>query len=318
MPPILVSRIKMGLHPVVIVCAILLLILPLCQAQSQGQNFIQYQVQINADSSATWTITVVSDINATVDTFDGFQQRIATLVSASADSTGRGMAIDPTSPQLENTIETQHKISKYSFIWENFSIVQDGKITFGDVFQVTNLFSQLLYGDGNLQFTYSSTYTAKSVVPSPDRMDNNQTLEWYRTQDFINGKPHIVLASISSNVSSGSNLPLPFLVAIVLAVVIAISLIVFYVVRQRKVKGKVVTPISAPSTMTGIESDEDKILKLIQSSGGSLNQSIIAEKCRFSKAKTSQLLSALEKKGVVRRYKSGRDKIVTFDDSHRQ
>jgi uncharacterized membrane protein len=39
---------------------------------------------------------------------------------------------------------------------------------------------------------------------------------------------------------------------------------------------------------------------------------MIAEQCRFSKAKTSQLVAALEQKGVVRRYKKGRDKIVTL------
>ena len=50
--------------------------------------------------------------------------------------------------------------------------------------------------------------------------------------------------------------------------------------------------------------------------GGSVNQSIIAERCQFSKAKTSQLLSALEQKGVVIRHKKGRDKIVILAQQH--
>ena len=61
-------------------------------------------------------------------------------------------------------------------------------------------------------------------------------------------------------------------------------------------------------------SEEDKVLKLLKSFGGSMRQSEITEQSRFSKAKTSQLLAALEKKGSITRYKSGRDKIVTLKE----
>jgi uncharacterized membrane protein len=63
-----------------------------------------------------------------------------------------------------------------------------------------------------------------------------------------------------------------------------------------------------------VETEEDKILKSLRLHGGSQFQSAITESCRFSKAKTSQLLSALEKKGLVTRYKKGRDKIVTLTE----
>ena len=45
-----------------------------------------------------------------------------------------------------------------------------------------------------------------------------------------------------------------------------------------------------------------------------MRQSAIAEQCRFSKAKTSQLLAVLEQKKVITRYKKGRDKIVTLNE----
>jgi uncharacterized membrane protein len=61
-----------------------------------------------------------------------------------------------------------------------------------------------------------------------------------------------------------------------------------------------------------MESDEEKAVKLIKSSGGSLRQSAITDQLGFSKAKTSQLLTVLEQKGVIRRYKRGRDKIVVL------
>jgi uncharacterized membrane protein len=61
-----------------------------------------------------------------------------------------------------------------------------------------------------------------------------------------------------------------------------------------------------------IENDEDKIIRLLKSAGGSLYQSAIAEQSRFSRVKTSNLLASLENKGIIKRYKKGRDKIVTL------
>ena len=63
-----------------------------------------------------------------------------------------------------------------------------------------------------------------------------------------------------------------------------------------------------------LETEEGKILKLLKSSGGSMRQSAIVDQCRFSKAKTSQLLAVLEKNGNITRYKKGRDKIVNLTE----
>jgi uncharacterized membrane protein len=45
-----------------------------------------------------------------------------------------------------------------------------------------------------------------------------------------------------------------------------------------------------------------------------MRQSDIKDNFRFSKAKTSQLLAALEKRGAITRYKNGRDKIVNLNE----
>ena len=86
----------------------------------------------------------------------------------------------------------------------------------------------------------------------------------------------------------------------------------FYRFKQRKVSKSAAIVISAESSEA--ETEESKILKLLKSSGGGMRQSAIVEQCRFSKAKTSQLLGGLEKKGSVTRYKKGRDKIVNLTE----
>lgn len=288
--------------------AVLLLLSAVNKAHCQ--DYIQYQIQVNNDNSATWTVTQVSDINATIDTWEGFQQKIFTLVDAAINATNREMTIEPESIQMETVIswETQSKTTEYRFKWLNFSTTDTDKIAFGDVFQVSEFFSQL-YGDGALQITYPSNYTVMSVSPTPNKQDTDlQTLDWYRTQDFMNGKPSITLTLKSQNGNEVS-WPQSTLLVVVSAIAIAAFLIGFYLVRRTKQKTKVV-----PAAVTFTESDEEKIIKIIRQSGGILNQTAIAEQCRFSKAKTSQLLTTLEQKGVIKRFKKGRDKIVMLTE----
>jgi uncharacterized membrane protein len=130
----------------------------------------------------------------------------------------------------------------------------------------------------------------------------------------MNGKPSITL-NLKSQDGSEVGWPQSALIVAVLAIAVAASLVGvgFYMVRRNKQKTKkgIMAPV-AGTTLT--ESDEEKILKIIRNAGGILNQTAIAEQCRFSKAKTSQLLATLEQKGVIKRFKKGRDKIVTLTE----
>ncbi len=300
------------------VFAVLFLLASLYRAQAQ--TYIQYKVQVNIDGSASWTITHISDINGTVDTWEGFEQRVASLIDAAANQTQREMSLDPNSLSLSTNISTnQSKTVEYLFTWQNFSITQNGQITFGDVFLVNGFFNQL-YGDGGLKIRYPATYAVKSVSPVPDEKDySNQTLEWLGTQFFVNEKPSIALAissvtpSPSPDQATNRNDWQPYaLISLVSALAVAVSLAGFYVARRRKRKNNELTEAIKLADMPAIESEEQKIVKIIQFNGGSAFQSSITGQSKFSKAKTSQLLTALERKGVVRRYKKGRDKIVTL------
>jgi len=293
--------------------AVLLLVVAVNEAYCQ--DYVQYQIYVNNDNSATFIITQVSDINATIDTWEGFQQKIFNIVDAAINAANREMDIEPESIQMETVIswETQAKTTEYRFKWLNFSTTEDGKIAFGDVFQISDFFSQL-YGNGALQITYPSNYTVMSVSPMPNNQDSDlQGLEWYRTQDFMTGRSSITL-SLKSQSDNEVGWSQSILITAVSAIVIVVSLLGFYLVRRNKQKAKDV-PTAATFAGTALdESNEEKILKILQSSGGALNQTAIAEQCRFSKAKTSQLLAELELKGVIKRFKKGRDKIVTLSE----
>ena len=286
-----------------------LLVLPIYEAQ--GQDYVEYIVRINDDGSAAWRIVHVSDINAPVDSWTGFQQRILDLVDSAASISQREMSLDFDSMQIDTVITGESKTTEYMFSWLNFSIIQNQLITFGDVFRVENFFGQL-YGDASLKITYPPNFAVKSVSPEPNERDNQtQTLVWFRTQDFVSGKPSIVLTS-GNPAENGTGGEWLYVALGVVTVAVGVAIAGFYAVRRRKSNAKAATTASLTTTSL-VETDEDKIIKIIKSSGGTVRQSVITEQTRFSKAKTSQLLTALEQKGVVTRHKKGRDKIVTLN-----
>ena len=291
------------------ICTLLLLLLPLNAAQ--GQNYFEYKVQIKSDGSAAWMITQFSSANATVETWDVFQQRVFDLVDSATSVTHREMTVDENSLQINTTVYSESKTTEYTFTWQNFSIIQGSKLSFGDVFQVNNFFDQL-YGDAALQLSYPTDYSVKSVSPIPyERQDSADTLKWSRTQNLVTNSVSVVLISNSQE----GNVSINFLQqygAVFATSVIGVSLFLlgFYAFKHRKTNATS-TILSDKSPLL---SEEDKIMKLLKSSGGSMRQSKITEQCRFSKAKTSQLLAVLEKKGSITRYKNGRDKIVTLNN----
>src|SRR3990172_6734299 len=134
------------------VCALLVLLL--APSKVLALDYIDYSVHINPDNSAAWTTTKVTDLNASIDV-EGFQVKIETLIANAAASTQREMSLDVDSLQVSDEIswETQSRTTVYMFTWLNFSMTQDGKLVFGDVFETAGFFSQL-YGDGALQITY--------------------------------------------------------------------------------------------------------------------------------------------------------------------
>ena len=275
----------------------------------QCQDYYTYIVQLRSDNSAVWTITQFTDVNASTTSWASYQQKIYGLVNTTATVTHRPMAVDGNSLEINTTLSSESKITEYTFVWLNFSAYQADQMVFGDVFSVNNFFGQL-FGDASIQLTYPQEYTPKSVDPQPyQRMDDQNMMKWARTQDLSSGNVQVVLAP-SGQSSGGSNLTQSSFIGVaVVGVVVPAGLAGFFVFRKRRNSSRLTMQTAASSAL---ESDEDKILKLVKASGGSMRQTEIAEQLGYSKAKTSQLLTALEAGGVLARYKKGRDKIVTI------
>ncbi|NLF88711.1 MarR family transcriptional regulator [Candidatus Bathyarchaeota archaeon] len=276
---------------------------------AQGQEYYAYTVHIRSDGSAFWKITQFSDLNATITGWDSYQQKINGLVDMASRVTNRAMSIDDGSIEISTTMSVESKITEYSFVWLNFSIASGKELISGDVFQVEGFFSQL-FGDASFELTYPEDYTPQSVNPPPyQRQDASNSLKWARTQDLAD--LHIVLALTQYSDGELGTLPISFIGLAIVLIAVPIGVGGFLLIKRKR-RNSSNTPISEVGVPSAIESDEDRILKLLKASGGVMRQTEITEKLGFSKAKTSQLLTALESRGALARYKKGRDKIVTF------
>jgi len=301
-------KILMKIHILIIMVSLTLLLIPYRTVYGEGQ--IEYTIQIDSEGSATWIIVQVVDINASLDTWEEFHNRVASLVEAAKNKTGREMTAEVES--MSFTPSGSYVVVEYKFNWKNFGKTENTKIIIGDVFQAENFFLQL-YGDGEVYITYPSEYIIETVSPPPyERDDTHQTLRWLGTNDFTNGLPSIILKEKSVTPGFWETLQQNAVIIVSLVLIAAGTPVGFYVFKRHKKREKETVKTPELPRLPGIESAEERIVKVLKSSGGTLYQSAIADQCKFSKAKTSQLLATLEGKGIVSRYKKGRDKIVVF------
>lgn len=276
-----------------------------------GEYTVEYTVQISIDGSAAWLIRQTgTGIQSSLDTLMEFRDRAVSLVEAAKNRTQRTMATDENEFSLAYKSSGSYVTIEYRFSWQNFSKIENKSIIVGDVFQVKNFFEQL-YGDGQLHMTYPSGYVVQKASPPPyERNDSLHTLSWLGTKDFVEGSSAIILEKQSLTLGLLETIEQNAIIVASLIALITGSSVSFYEFRRRKKREAKKAETPAHPIFPQIEGDEDKIVKLLKSSSNGLYQSAITEYFGFSKAKTSQLLTALENKGVVKRQKRGRERIV--------
>jgi len=289
---------------------LLILIFIECKTVS-GEYQVEYNIQIQKDGTATWTITQTgTSIQASpITLYNTFNGKVTLIMEKAENKTGRAMEI--ANPKIDINVLGSYTVVKYQFDWINFSKTENTKIIVGDIFEVENFFQNLL-GEGTVCITYPPQYKVESVSPPPHQQNESlQMLEWYGTKDFKIGEPSIILKEKTASESADIIKQNAILIVSLAVLSIAIPLTIYTITHQKK-RRKISTEKQEQPIVPQMESDEDKIIRLLKSAGGSLYQSEITKQTKFSRAKTSKLLGALENKGIIKRYRKGRDKIVTL------
>lgn len=127
----------------------------------------------------------------------------------------------------------------------------------------------------------------------------------YSSKVYVEPKAVDIITLIKSNIH------------LIVIAIIAIATIGFTIWFSKFRKGREKIDFKAVSEM---RDDEEKVIMILKSAGGQLFQSTLADRCGFSRSKTSKLLKIMEEKGKIKREERGREKIVVLaeDESGRK
>lgn len=294
--------------------------------QDQLEETTTSRIEVRTDGSATWVIErrfllkteedvtifqqYILEFEAQKDVYlEEFSNKTRDLVDWASVITGRSMSAEnfQITIDLLETATASYGIIKYQYDWIGFAKPEDKRITVGDVFEG----GFYLYKNDALIIEYPSGYIVIAVSPTPDDTKSSErTLTWYGRRNFGAGEPTVILEEKTLSIIDILQGHLPLI--LVLFAIAGGGFIGLYFFKFRK-KGKEdgESPL-LKATLEKMEDDEDKVIKLLESAGGQLYQSLITKHCGFSSSKTSELLTNMENKGIVTRRMKGREKLVTL------
>jgi len=322
-------ELKMLRHKIFVLCLLALFSLGLFVHIGVTQEGLEesttYQISVDEGGLATWVIerrfilsnedevaifqSYISEFESQKDAYlEEFSNETKVLVERGSLITGRSMRaenFDVTIGLLE-TATASYGVIKYQYDWVGFAKIEEEWVVIGDVFEG----GFYLYKDDTLIVKYPQEFGVQAVSPIPDEnRENEQALLWYGRRNFGGGEPTIILTT--ANIEADSSLQNNLLLIFAVVSVILLSFVVFWFLKKRK-GNKRVARGSLKKEKFQIKSDEDKVVELLHNVGGQIYQSMITKQLGCSKAKTSGLLKGMEKKGLVKRKKMGREVIVTL------
>ena len=291
-------------------------------SESELEWITAYNIEIGENGTARWIIErkafleteydeAMFNYYSSLESHYELSNNISELVKVARFKTGRwDMTYEPltiTSSIFRSTTVI-YGVVTYQYDWIEFAnlVPEQERIEIGDVF-VDGIF---LFGNGELAVEYPSGYIIAESIPVPDETEeSDRTIVWYGVENFSVEEPKIFLRK--KRFMDVLNDYMLLVVVLVIVIVGGASFSRFWLLKRRK-KGDAKPIVHTPRSGLEFEDDEDRVIRLLKASHGSLFQSTITEECGFSKAKTSLLLTAMEKKGIVKRQKKGREKLVTL------
>jgi uncharacterized membrane protein len=267
-----------------------------------------YTINVKEDGTAIWNVEYRTLLSTKEDfsSFENYTQALQSVyleefktlmvrsTSIAAAATSRRMiAGDFTGDAAVQSSPTgTYGVVHYSFQWTNFAR-KDTNINIGDAF-VGGLY---LSKDNTLIIQYPSDYSVEQVTPQPDQIRDG--LIWYGLRSFGAGEPRIVLTRQS----------FPYTLPAILLVLIAVIGVSIYILRIRRNKENS-REIPVNVTEADMMDLEDRIVKLLKESGGSLYQSEIGRRLDLPKSTVSSALNGLQDKNTIQKIKKGRENMI--------
>jgi len=330
-----------------VVLAAVLAATPAPAVASSVEHTATFTFDVRADGSARVTVTTRYDLANQSDrkAFDQLAQEhesgsgsplsmdpFRRAVTRASEATGRPM-------RVQDVVRTANRANgtgrlDLSFTWTNFSNVSDGRLYVGDAFRTPSGTWLPGLSDGQaLVISFPPGYSPQSIsVPDTRYQLVNGTVHVEGPASFQAGTPAIVLQG------PGGVEPPPqgdrTVEVAAAAAILVLLLVLAYLLHNRipgvggaasdgggddgsapqeNADGGAADAVQEPDPMADpLLSDEERILRLLDTEGGRMKQVAIVEATDWSNAKVSQLLSEMAEEGRVEKLRIGRENLISL------
>lgn len=289
------------------------------------------RISVATDGDAEWTVTVRTRLHdeSDVQAYRTFQERVREnrsqylgpfrdrltgVVATAADGTGRSMTAENFSLSTRvQEVPRRWGVVEYTFTWTAFARTDGDALVVGDVFD-GGLF---IARNDTFVVTGPSNHVVAQVAPSPETREDG-TLSWLGPREFADGRPTVRYEPASGTDGTvgdqrGDGLERGVLPVVgVLGLAALLAGVVLY--RRRNASGD--SPDGGATEP--IQTDGDRVVRLLEDDGGQLKQSAIAAEFDWSASKTSRVISDLTDDGRVEKLRIGRENVVSLPDEREE
>lgn len=244
-------------------------------------------------------------------------QLISTARSVDRSMTVRNVTV---SARTSPTLGDSYGVVRYSATWTNFAKVEDGQLRVGDA-----LSGVFLGDDTTLYLSYPDTYRPTRVTPTPSSKTEGR-LAWEGPRQFERTQPQLVLEPADSAPGTPTGAASEECLSWVPVVVSAIGVFILFawVFHERETAMTATQPATEPrlepttddpSPPSELLSNEEQVVRFLETAGGRAKQQEIVEALGWTEAKTSQVLSDMTDTGTVEKFRIGRENVVKLADA---
>ena len=310
---------------------------------------VEYRIRLGTDEEERAFEQLRADVENDTDAYTArFRDRMASTAATAESATGRNMTVSNATVTAERReLPQAYGVLTYRFEWTNFAAVDGDRLRVGDA--VDGLF---LDGSSSLIVSWPDGYRLGETTPEPSEVREGSVV-WNGPVDFSAGQPRIAVAPAGplSGVPTAGLVAL-FAVLVVAGTtayrrrnagddggegVVATDTAVGSETAGSETAASDGTAASgksglggdgdadtsgesddeadaAPTVDSDLLSNEEQVLRLIESQGGRMKQKQVAEELDWTAAKTSQVVTGLRDEGDLDGFRLGRENVLSLPE----
>lgn len=281
-------------------------------------------IELMENSDAVWTIELRTPLNTeneisnfqsyikqinsedTTQT-DNFRSQFETVVSASDNRFDRNMSVESLNlnATIEDTTSGKVGITIVEFRWSNFAQKNGEDIIVGNIISEGYTIS-----DGErFRIVPPANYTIDKNTISGDADINSDTgvVEWFGPHAFSNLEINYTHNNTQDSAIDNKESIVGYNYILYVAIVVFILVISYF--SYIKLYGNEDDSWS----VNNLETDEEKIVGLLEENDGRIKQKKIEDEFEWSKTKVSRLTSKLEDDNVIEKLTIGRENLINLN-----